>query len=69
VITAVERISGRPVPHTIGARRAGDPPKLVGSSERISRELGWRPRFPQLGQIVETAWAWHQKYPRGYAGA
>lgn len=69
VIAAVERVGGRRVPHTIGARRAGDPPKLVGSSERICRELGWRPRFPDLDRIVETAWAWHEKHPRGYAGA
>jgi UDP-glucose 4-epimerase len=39
---------------------------LVGSSERIRAELGWVPRYPELTTMVETAWAWRQKYPRGY---
>jgi UDP-glucose 4-epimerase len=68
VVRAVERLGGRPVPHRIGARRAGDPPVLVGSSERISGELGWRPRHASIEAIVATAWRWHESHPLGYAG-
>ena len=54
------------VPVKEGPRRAGDPPALVASSEKIQRELGWRPRYTELRAIVETAWNWHSKHPRGY---
>ena len=60
VIEEAARITGRPIPINIGSRRAGDPPRLVGDADRIHAELGWRPRFADLGTIVETAWRWHQ---------
>jgi UDP-arabinose 4-epimerase len=60
VIEEAARITGRPIPINIGSRRAGDPPRLVGDAARIRAELGWRPRFADLGTIVETAWRWHQ---------
>jgi UDP-glucose 4-epimerase len=66
VIAAVERVGGRPVPHSIGPRRAGDPAILVASSERLRRETGWSPRFAALDEIVRTAWAWHEAHPRGF---
>jgi UDP-glucose 4-epimerase len=52
----------------IGPRRAGDPARLVASSERARRELGWTPRLHQLDTIVETAWRWHDCHPHGYRG-
>ncbi|MCO6417246.1 UDP-glucose 4-epimerase GalE [Siccirubricoccus sp. KC 17139] len=66
VIEAVERIGGRPVPHSLGPRRAGDPAVLVASSARLKAETGWSPRFGALDDIVRTAWAWHSAHPRGY---
>jgi UDP-glucose-4-epimerase GalE len=66
VIDAVARVTGRPVPHTIGPRRPGDPARLVASSERARRNLHWTPRFADLDVIVRTAWSWHQRHPRGY---
>jgi len=66
VIETVANVSGKPVPLKEGPRRAGDPPILVASSERIRRELGWRPRYHELRSIVETAWHWHQSHPKGY---
>ncbi len=47
-------------------RRPGDPPRLVASAEKAIRELGWKPQFPKLEDIVATAWAWHKKHPDGY---
>jgi len=67
VLDAAGRAAGRPVPHTVGPRRPGDPARLVASSERASRELGWRPRFGELPMIVDTAWRWHATWPHGYA--
>jgi UDP-glucose-4-epimerase GalE len=67
VLRATERAVGRPVPHTIAARRPGDPPMLVGSPAAIERELGWRPQFPDIDTIVATAWGWYSRHPEGYA--
>jgi UDP-glucose 4-epimerase len=66
VIRTVEQITGKGVPVKDGQRREGDPPVLVASSEKIQRELGWRPRYTDLASIVETAWRWHSGHPRGY---
>lgn len=68
VIGAVERVSGRRVPWAAGPRRAGDPAVLFASSERIRAELGWHPRFADPVGIVETAWEWARRHPRGFAG-
>jgi UDP-glucose 4-epimerase len=67
VIESVERVSGRKVPHRFCPRRAGDPAALVASSERAQRELGWRPRFADLDEIVRTALLWREAHPSGYA--
>jgi UDP-glucose-4-epimerase GalE len=69
VLQAIERVTGRPVPHHVGARRAGDPARLVASSERARSELGWAPQLDRLETIVETAWRWHARHPGGYAAA
>jgi UDP-glucose-4-epimerase GalE len=67
ILDAVERVTGRPVPYTAAERRPGDPGVLFASSERIRRELGWRPRFEDVQTIVETAWRWRERHPNGYA--
>jgi UDP-glucose-4-epimerase GalE len=69
VLQAIERVTGRPVPHQVGARRAGDPARLVASSARARSELGWRPQLDRLDTIVETAWTWHSRHPGGYAAS
>jgi len=66
VIDTVEAVSGRKVKVEEAARRPGDPPALVGSSERVRSELGWEPRYPALEEIVRHAWAWHSGRPDGY---
>jgi UDP-glucose 4-epimerase len=48
-------------------RRPGDPARLVASSEKIRRELGWKPQYPDLKDIIASAWAWHEAHPQGYA--
>jgi UDP-glucose-4-epimerase GalE len=66
VIETVGRVAGVPVPHSVGPRRPGDPPRLVASSARAHAELGWAPRFADLETIVRTAWQWHVGAPNGY---
>lgn len=66
VLETARRVTGRPIPVVDGPRRPGDPAVLVASSERIQRELGWTPRYPDLEDIIASAWAWHQKHPEGY---
>jgi len=68
VIRTCEEVSGRKIAVKEGPRRAGDPPALVATGDRIRRELGWRPQFPTLRSIVETAWGWHSTHPQGYTG-
>jgi UDP-glucose 4-epimerase len=61
VIRAVERVSGTRVRTTVRPRRAGDPPQLVASAAKARAELGWRPEWSDLDQIVGTAWNWHSR--------
>ena len=61
VIAAVERISGRQVPHRLAARRPGDPPELVADPAAARTRLGWRPRCSDLDTIVRTALAWETR--------
>ena len=56
VLTAVERVTGKKVPHTMGPRREGDPPSLVADSKNCSVLLGWRPQRADLNRIVADAW-------------
>jgi len=56
IVRAVEDVTGRKVPYTVGPRREGDPPSLVAASDKLRRELGWSPQYKDLRTIVEHAW-------------
>jgi UDP-glucose 4-epimerase len=62
VIESARRVTGHPIPVEECPRRPGDPAVLIASSEKISQELGWKPHYSKLDDIIETAWKWHQKY-------
>jgi UDP-glucose 4-epimerase len=66
VVETVARVAGRPVPHVLAPRRAGDPSRLVASPANARADLGWTPRFGSLETIVRTAWQWHTTHPQGY---
>lgn len=66
VIEAARHVTGRPIAAVEKPRRAGDPPRLIAASAKIKRELGWQPQLESLETILESAWKWHQKFPRGY---
>lgn len=61
VIKSVEKITGKNINYKITDRRAGDPAVLVADSSKIRKELGWKPEFPEIDQIVASAWEFHQK--------
>lgn len=58
IVDTVARVTGRPVPHEFGARRAGDTPELVADPALARRVLQWQPGQSDLDTIVRTAWAW-----------
>jgi UDP-glucose 4-epimerase len=66
VIDTAREITGHPIPAHVQPRRAGDPAALVAASSKIQAELGWKPRYPGLREIIASAWRWHQKHPHGY---
>jgi UDP-glucose 4-epimerase len=69
VIDTVQQVSGKQVPYEEGPRRAGDPAKLIASSENVRSDWGWEPQYAELETIVQHAWHWHETHPDGYAGA
>ena len=66
MIEAAREVTGHPIPVRFGARRPGDPATLIADSARVRRELGWKPEYPELKQILESAWAWHKAHPHGF---
>ena len=66
VIRAVEKVTGRTIKVVEGPRRPGDPAALYADSSKAQRELGWKPKFPDIDSIVTTAWKWHAAHPGGY---
>ncbi len=66
VIETARQVTGHPIPALEAARRPGDPARLVASSGKIKRELGWKPAHDDLRDIVASAWEWHKSHPLGY---
>jgi UDP-glucose 4-epimerase len=66
VINACRKIAGHAIPTIERPRRAGDPARLIASSERARESLGWKPLFENIEAIVESAWRWHLAHPAGY---
>ena len=67
VIDTVRKVTGHAIPAQESPRRSGDPAVLVASSEKIKRELGWKPEYSDLESIVRSAWDWRKANPSGYA--
>lgn len=66
VIETARLVTGHAISATESPRRPGDPARLVASSEKIRRELGWEPQHPELKDILVSAWEWHRTHPKGY---
>jgi UDP-glucose-4-epimerase GalE len=66
VIETAKKVTGKPIAVKDGPRRPGDPPELVAAAEKARSVLDWKPRYPDLHSIVETAWNWHRSHPKGF---
>ena len=66
VIESARRVTGCEIPQNIVSKRAGDPARLVASSEKAKKILGWTPLYTELDEIVGSAWIWHKLHPKGY---
>lgn len=67
VIETARQVTGHPIPVEDLPRRSGDSARLVASSGKIKRELGWKPEHDNLYDIIDSAWQWHKSHPHGYA--
>jgi UDP-glucose 4-epimerase len=66
VLRACEQVTGKTIPYDVTERRPGDAPALVADPAKLRDRLGWKPRYPDIQPIVETAWKWHSTHPHGY---
>ncbi len=66
VIDTARKITGHPIPAAETPRRAGDPARLVASSDKARKILGWDPAHASLEEIIASAWKWHRNHPHGY---
>jgi len=66
VIEMVSEVSGHDIAKVEAPRRKGDPAVLIASSKLAEKELGWKPKYDSLREIIGMAWEWHKKYPNGY---
>ncbi len=69
IVEAAREVTGHPIPAKPAARRPGDPPELYADPGKLMAELGWEPRYTDIREIIQTAWAWHRSHPRGYGRA
>jgi UDP-glucose 4-epimerase len=69
VIETSRQVTGHSIPAVESSRRPGDAPRLVASSDKIRSELGWKPKHPDLTDIITSAWEWHRTHPDGYKEA
>jgi UDP-glucose 4-epimerase len=66
VIETARKVTGHAIPAIENPRRPGDSARLVASSEKIRRELGWKPQHDNMHDILSSAWEWHKSHPKGY---
>jgi len=66
VIDTARSLTGCEIPAEYGPRRAGDVATLVAGSEKIRKELGWKPVYTDVRSVIESAWKWHSRNPQGY---
>ncbi len=60
VITVAREVTGQEIPVLVGDRRAGDPARLIADARRAQNQLGWKPDYPDLPQMITDAWRWER---------
>ncbi|MBA1353562.1 UDP-glucose 4-epimerase GalE [Staphylococcus cohnii] len=66
ILEAARKVTGKTINAVVGERRAGDPSKLIASSNKAQQVLGWKPKHDDIHDIISSAWQWHEKHPNGY---
>lgn len=66
MIVTAEKVTGQKIKTEMGARRAGDPARLIASSDKARKILKWNPQFADVEKVIATAWNWHKNHPNGY---
>ena len=66
MIEAARKVTEHEIPAKVCERRSGDPAKLVASSEKARRELGWNPKYENVEDMISSAWNWHKNHPNGF---
>ncbi len=66
IFTAAEEVLGKALPVEVGQRRPGDPAALYADASKIARELGWSAKRTDVGEMIRSAWRWHEAHPEGY---
>ncbi|WP_125704989.1 UDP-glucose 4-epimerase GalE [Lacticaseibacillus daqingensis] len=66
ILEAARKVTGKPIPATIGPRRAGDPSTLIAASDKARTVLNWQPHYDNVEAIIATAWQWHEARPEGF---
>ncbi len=67
IISTAEKVTAQKINVELGKRRAGDPARLIASSDKAKKFLHWTPRFDDIEKIISTAWNWHRTHPNGFA--
>jgi len=68
VIEMAREVTGHAIPAEIAPRRPGDPAALIAAADKARKLLNWKPKYPELRDIIQSAWDWHQAHPFGYSG-
>lgn len=66
ILEETRKVTGKEIPADVAPRRAGDPDILVADSTKARKVLGWKPKYDNVHDIIQTAWTWHSKHPHGY---
>jgi len=66
VIETAKKVTCKNIKTIETNRRHGDPAVLIASSEKIIKQLNWKPQYNDLEKIIATAWKWHKNHPDGY---
>lgn len=66
VIETARKVTQKEIPAKVTPRRTGDPAKLIASSDKAKKVLGWKPQHAELDEIISTAWNWHKNHPDGF---
>jgi len=67
ILDAAKKATSKEIPIALGDRREGDPARLFANSDKVQRELGWKPQHTDVAEIITSAWHWHMAHPNGYA--